>query len=190
MAKDSFRYLLKHQPLFNPELAQFNISYSCLAYLNTSVALPNDGYDEDLRIVDVGKGTHRLCQYASKYWVDHFLEYMNAIKGKADSDSKAFLLKAADDLALALTRIIPLSQLDLSQLKLDRRCEVLEGYEPILTMVMSIIIPQITEKIIPKRATKSGECFQPQGLSSRVLTSNHRIRSKQRSLFKNSLKVR
>jgi hypothetical protein len=144
------RYLLKNQPLFNLEVAQCNIAFSCLAYLDWSATLVDADYDENSRLIEVGKGFHGLCRYATKHWVEHFLAYVISTKDSRDSDSKEGILKAADNLAHTLSQIVPQKKVDYSQARLDPRCHALKVREPIFTLVMSTLFAQLKEKIAPR----------------------------------------
>jgi len=57
------------------ETAQFNISFSCMAYLNTSLCLLPCHSTPEERANIVVSGFHGLQPYANKFWIYHLLEY-------------------------------------------------------------------------------------------------------------------
>jgi len=62
-------------PFIQQEYAQFNIGFSCVAYLNTSFnLLPNHSTDEQ-RATMIVSGYHGLQLYANKFWLDHLVSY-------------------------------------------------------------------------------------------------------------------
>ncbi|TVY65596.1 Vegetative incompatibility protein HET-E-1 [Lachnellula suecica] len=55
--------------------AQHNISFSCIAYLNTSLFLASASTTDHERVAAVFQGLHGLQIYANRYWFDHLLQY-------------------------------------------------------------------------------------------------------------------
>lgn len=130
--------------------AKYNVCFSCLAYLNFSVNLIDPEYGEESCLVEVGKGFHGLCRYASKYWVEHLLAYLAVSEDSGGDTSKETIMKAADNLALCISSIVSLSPLKNAPARLDERCRYLDGREPTLSLVMFTIEAQIKELIVPR----------------------------------------
>lgn len=156
-----FRYLLKPRSLFTIENAHFTAAFSCLAYLNSALTLIDDRYDEKSRLIDVAKGFHGFCLYASKYWIEHLLAYMKLKKDSQSCNSKEeSLLKAADNLAVQLSLIMqprPTASIRDKLEKLDGRHKLLKAREPIYALVASTLITQWNESIAPKNDRDSGK---------------------------------
>lgn len=157
-------YLLNHQPLFSPETALFNVTFSCVAYLGSSVTLIDDDYDEQSRLIEVAKGFHGLCRYASKHWVEHLLAFLHSTKQSKDSDIRQKILQAADGLASSISQVAPPQQQMLPPGKsIDDRCESIKGREPLFTLVISTLMSHLAERIAPKKSKSPGMCMKLTG---------------------------
>ncbi|RMZ75329.1 hypothetical protein DV737_g5351, partial [Chaetothyriales sp. CBS 132003] len=130
-------YLLKHHRLFTPEQAQGNITLSCLTYLISATNLIDPGHDETAKKMEVAKGYHGLCLYATRHFIEHFLTYLELVQPSAQSDFKDSLLQAADGLATQLAQFAPFKKPVIASDKLDQRCKVLSGREPLFSLVVS-----------------------------------------------------
>ena len=73
------RYIVQRQgakAFIDVEQAHRNITFSCTAYLNTSLALHPIHSTEDQRAKLVASGFYGLQTYASKFWLQHFQKYL------------------------------------------------------------------------------------------------------------------
>ncbi|KAI1610626.1 hypothetical protein EDD36DRAFT_467683 [Exophiala viscosa] len=61
-------------PLLQEPQAHFNIAFSCISYLNTSVDFLTTGPTEDFVTTQVAKGFHGLHNYANEYWFQHLFQ--------------------------------------------------------------------------------------------------------------------
>lgn len=150
-------YLLNHQPLFSPEIALFNVTFSCVAYLGSSVTLIDDDYDQQSRLIEVAMGFHGLCRYASKHWVEHLLDYLHITKQPKDPELRQRVIQAVDGLASSITQIVPLERQMLPPMKsIDDRCDTIKGHEPLFTLVTSTLVSHLQEKIAPRKGKNPG----------------------------------
>ena len=97
------RYILKedyHQsaPFIVKEKALFNISFSCIAYLNTSLCLLPDNSTPQEQAAIIVSGFHGLQLYANAFWIDHFLSYCDLLAKKR--------AKPPDELVSQLSKLL------------------------------------------------------------------------------------
>ncbi len=74
------RYVLREQfengqPFIEIVTAHFNLAFSCVCYLNSSLSLLPGRSTREEQIDAVLGGFHGLLHYASQYWFMHLLEY-------------------------------------------------------------------------------------------------------------------
>jgi hypothetical protein len=74
------RYILNGQynsekPFIHVQQAYFNITYSCVSYLNTCLPLFTANGTETERAIVVIQGFHSLHLYANEFWYKHLLAY-------------------------------------------------------------------------------------------------------------------
>jgi len=81
----SIRYILHEAsgPFLSYVHSHYDISLSCITYLNTSAYLYNPETSEDDQRLCVAKGFHGLHPYANEYWLQHLIQYA---KGNQDLD--------------------------------------------------------------------------------------------------------
>lgn len=58
--------------------AHHDITFACLAYLNSSFELIDDDVTEHQRAIRVAKSFHGLHLYANEYWLKHLYSYAEA----------------------------------------------------------------------------------------------------------------
>lgn len=97
------RYILKAEhedrlPFISGELAHFNMTFSCITYLNTSLYLLPQYSTNDARMEIVVRGFHGLQFYASRYWYHHLLAYAKLL-----DKQKSFPPELLDQLQLLLS---------------------------------------------------------------------------------------
>ncbi|TVY89373.1 Vegetative incompatibility protein HET-E-1 [Lachnellula willkommii] len=63
------------RPFISVEDAQHNISFSCVAYLNTNLCLLPEQSEDEQRAALVVRGLHSLQPYGNRFWIDHLLQY-------------------------------------------------------------------------------------------------------------------
>ncbi|KAI9691529.1 MAG: hypothetical protein M1822_007600 [Bathelium mastoideum] len=79
-------YLLKHKTSFKRGLLpHYDIAFSCTNYLSASLSLVDPDYDEDRRMIDVGKDLHGLQIYMNEFWMEHVLTYADLACGESDT---------------------------------------------------------------------------------------------------------
>jgi hypothetical protein len=144
--------LLLHLPLFNLQTAQQTIVLSCLRYLNfgADLVVSDDEYDENSRVVQVAKGFHGLCRYATKLWAEHLLAYLQSTQGCPDSETKTEIMAAVDNLAITFFGRFPPSHDNYGKAAFDSRCELLKGRGQSYAFVKSALVPKIKSQIAPK----------------------------------------
>jgi hypothetical protein len=143
--------LLQDNLLFTPEEAQGNIAMSCLKYLMSATNLIDPSHDLATKKMEVARGYHGLCLYASKNFTEHFLTYLVLAQTSAQSELRDSLLQAADGLATLLTHLAPLKRPVATGDKVDSRLQHLRGREPTLSMVASELILNARINTRPRR---------------------------------------
>jgi len=103
------RYILQEDytghPFISIETAQHNITFSCVAYLNTSLFLLPEYSTDQQRAALVLQGLHGLQPYSNRFWIDHLLQHcaFQARQGQQVSDhlygQLNLLLRFCKDLA-------------------------------------------------------------------------------------------
>ncbi|TVY35124.1 Vegetative incompatibility protein [Lachnellula occidentalis] len=63
------------RPFISAEDAQHNISFSCVAYLNTNSCLLPKQSGIETRAFQVVRGLHSLQPYGNRFWTSHLLQY-------------------------------------------------------------------------------------------------------------------
>lgn len=93
------RYMLHtvSGPFIRPDLAHYNISLSCVTYLQTSLCFINGYCAEETLKLRVLKGLHRLHSYANEYWAYHVLEYTR-LQGGLDQNCAKPLMQQLENL--------------------------------------------------------------------------------------------
>jgi hypothetical protein len=153
------RYLKKHQPLFKLEEARCNVTFSCLAYLlNHGINLIAPDLDDESRRIEIGQGLHGLCRYAVDNWTEHVLSYISE-KETADVKLREKIMQILENLAIALSGISALPHADLSQMKLDSRCDALSERELTCTLVKSALVEQLPRRIGPAKLKSASKSF-------------------------------
>jgi len=137
------------------------MSFSCLAYLSTSVSLISSRYDEQSRLREVVEGLHGLCRYASSYWVEHLLEFLRLRQHGVEDSRRDSILHVAENVATKLMneaneyfqryRLPP---------KLDERCELLDKGRPLYKFVVSALDAQLREKIAPRNGIPTSKFYK------------------------------
>ena len=64
-------------PFLREVNAHYNIAFSCISYLPTSLCLVRQSSSEDDLRLQIAKGFHGLHHYASEFWSEHFLRYFS-----------------------------------------------------------------------------------------------------------------
>jgi hypothetical protein len=128
---DYSRYILREEyreakPFIQAENAQFNITFSCVSYLNTAlILLPIHTTDQE-RAALVVRGFYGLQLYANQFWYKHLLAYC-ALWEKKQTQFPDELLMQLDLLVRYLKDNRPEGESERSSI-LAKLC-VLEGNE-------------------------------------------------------------
>ncbi|PVH68513.1 hypothetical protein DL98DRAFT_599456 [Cadophora sp. DSE1049] len=85
-------------PFIKSEDANFNISFACVACINTSRNLLPDRSSELQRAALIVTGRHCLLSYANQFWIDHLLAYCAVL----ETSQKAI----SSDLSTQLTKLL------------------------------------------------------------------------------------
>ncbi|KAI8947470.1 hypothetical protein F4801DRAFT_582374 [Xylaria longipes] len=105
-----------------------------LACLISGLQTFSQPFDQRTRILQVAKGLHTLQIYATKYWTDYVLRYMELAKL---NDSSSKLIKLASELSQRLKGLTgpTFDVAGINPLPLDSRLELLKPYPIIETQV-------------------------------------------------------
>jgi hypothetical protein len=123
-------------PLVFRENAMLTITFSCVAYLNTSKALLPESSTDQERAAMVLSGFHGLQTYANTFWLNHLLEYSDIL-----TEKKAPI---PEDLTSQLKKLLEFrkdpvsSRVDIS-LRSDERFEVFNTIPEMRDFISTII---------------------------------------------------
>lgn len=156
---------MKYHSLFSDLEAQGNIAMSCVKYLVCAVSLIDPEYGLERKRLEVAKGYHGLCSYASKHVVYHLLAYLELDQGSVRSEFRDSLLLAAEGLASLVQRFAPHKKPGVANDKLTKQCESLSARPALFSLVVSerVLLSRISTR--PRRDVP-GRSF-PQNEASR-----------------------
>ena len=156
---------MKYHGLFSENEAQGNIAMSCVKYLVCGINLIDPGYSQAEKRLEVAKGYHGLCLYASKHFIDHLLAYLDLGQEGVQPEFRNSLLRAADGLAASFQQFAPQKKPVVANDKLNKRCEFLKTQPALFALVASelVILSRINTR---PRKDAPGVC-RPQNEASR-----------------------
>lgn len=110
---------------------------SCVKYLVCAVSLIDPDYSPVRKRLEVAKGYHGFCSYASKHVIDHLLAYLELAQESVRSDFRDSLLRAAEGLASLVQRFAPHKKPGVVNDKVAKQCESLSAQPALFSLVVS-----------------------------------------------------
>ena len=88
------RYILDYKsgPFLQNDVAHYNITFSCVAYLSTVFCFIDQTNAFDDSKIRVVKGFHGLHHYATEFWITHLLDFVR-LRGNFDKADSAPLVE-------------------------------------------------------------------------------------------------
>ncbi|GAP89896.1 putative NACHT domain-containing protein [Rosellinia necatrix] len=129
-----------------------------LACLISGVQTFSQHFDKRIRILQVGKGLHALHIYATEYWTDYLLRYMELTK-MHDSSSK--LINLANELSQRLDGLIgpAFDGAAINKWSLDCRLELLKPY-PIIETQAKVAMRQRSIKNLEAQSEELAQALE------------------------------
>lgn len=126
-------------------MPHYDIAFACTSYLIMGLTLVDPDYDENQRLIDVGKGLHGLQLYANEFWLEHILTYADLASGDRNTLPASKLLSALQAFVKKQmsiwTRINLSEQKNLQKQKLealDSRVDSFQDHENIHSTVVRL----------------------------------------------------
>jgi hypothetical protein len=88
LGTNNCRYILHEAsgPFLFYNRAHYDLAFSCISYMNTSICFIDPSYSEETLKIRVLKGFHGLHHYANEFWFQHLLQYAKREDPVEDED--------------------------------------------------------------------------------------------------------
>lgn len=132
---------------------------SCVKYLVCATSLIDPGHNQTEKQLEVARGYHGLCLYASKHFIDHLLAYLDLERESVQPDIRDSILQAADGLATSLQQFAPHKKPMVVNAKVDKRCEFLSTRRPALFKLVASELVLLSRTSTRPRRDAPGQSF-------------------------------